>query len=112
LDDIRVPAVYLGLLYRYTALILTYGGGAWVPGTTFSAPQQIPLLGGTYTAIVDPTNNGAILYTVVSKTPFGVPILPILPYPDTISEEEIAQKEKLVANEQEAEAQEAEATDF
>jgi hypothetical protein len=58
----------------YIGIILTNGGGIWLPGTNFSDPQQIPLQGGSYVAAVDPTTNGAILYTVVSKPPQGFPV--------------------------------------
>ncbi len=95
---------------HYMALILTYGGGAWLPGTNFNAPQQIPLLGGLYVATVEPTINGAILYSVASKSPTGIPILPIPLSPDTISEEAIAQEEKVVAQAAEAEVEEVEVT--
>jgi hypothetical protein len=92
------------------ALILENGGGVWVPGTNFSDPQEIPLLGGAYVAVVEPTNNGAILYTVTNRTPLGFPIFPIPISPDTISEEAIKEELKVVAAEEEAELEEVAAT--
>jgi hypothetical protein len=101
------PPAYADIAY-YMALILENGGGVWVPGTNFSDPQEIPLLGGAYVAVVEPTINGAILCTVVNRTPIGLPPIPISP--DTISEEAIKEELKVVAAEEEAELEEVTAT--
>jgi len=94
----------------YIALILEESGQIWVPGTSFSDPQTIPLFGGLYEAIVEPTSNGAILYTVESKSPLGVPIVPIPITPDTISEEAIKEEERVAVAAGEAEIEEVSAT--
>jgi len=106
---IEALAAYADIAY-YMGLILENGGGAWVPGTNFSDPQEIPLLGGAYAAVVEPTHNGAILYTVVNHSPVGLPFIPIPISPDTISEEAIKEELKVVAAEGEAELEEVATT--
>jgi RHS repeat-associated protein len=102
-------AAYADIAY-YIGLILDNGGGIWVPGTNFSDPQEIPLFGGTYAAVVEPTVRGAILYTVVSKTDFPFPFIPIPLSPDTISEEAVKQEIKVATAAEEAEVKEVQLT--
>jgi hypothetical protein len=105
---LAASAAYADIAY-YIALIWQNGGGFWVPGTEFSDAQEIPLIPG-YVAIVEPTASGAILYTVASKSPFGIP-LPLIPQsPDTISEESIKQAIKVSTAAEEAEEEEVEMT--
>jgi len=62
---------YADLAY-YMGLLDSYGGTTWVPGNSFSDEQEIPLAGAT--AIIEPTNNGAILYSISSQVPVFVPV--------------------------------------
>jgi RHS repeat-associated protein len=94
----------------YMALILENGGGAWTPGTNFTDAQEIPLFGGLYVAVVEPTVNGMILYTVKSNSPLTIPIIPVPLSPDTISEETLKQEARVAAAAEEAELEEVKET--
>jgi hypothetical protein len=86
----QASAAYADLEF-YMAVAIS-NGTVWLPGQTFNDARSIPL-DVNNEAQVSPTNAGAILYTVNSKTsPSPQPVLVPVPVPmtgDTLNEQNI-----------------------